>query len=150
VRHILVKSKAKADQLRAQLEDGGDFAALAKANSEDTGSKANGGKLTISKGQTVAPFDQTAFLLTVNQISRPVKTEYGYHIIQPLSAVKDATTKPLDKALRDQIRQQLLSTKREEAMNTWIKDLPKEYDGKVSYADGFAPSTSNVSGTTTG
>ena len=59
--------------------------ALAKKFSEDTGSKANGGKLTISKGQTVAPFDQTAFLLKKNEISKPVKTEFGYHIIQPLS-----------------------------------------------------------------
>ena len=150
VRHILVKTKAQADKIYGQLKSGGNFAALAKQFSQDTGSKDNGGKLTISKGQTVAPFDQTAFLLPVNQISRPVKTEYGYHIIQPLSAVKDATTKPLDKTLRDQIRQQLLSTKREAAMNTWIKDLPKEYDGKVSYAEGFAPTASNGSGTTTG
>ena len=62
VRHILVKTKKQADDLYAQLQDGANFAALAKQFSEDTGSKANGGKLTISKGQTVAPFDQTAFL----------------------------------------------------------------------------------------
>ena len=85
VRHILVKTKKQADDLYAQLENGADFAALAKKFSEDTGSKANGGKLTISKGQTVAPFDQTAFLLKKNAISKPVKTEFGYHIIQPLS-----------------------------------------------------------------
>ena len=84
VRHILVKTKKQADALYAQLQGGADFAALAKKHSEDTGSKANGGKLTISKGQTVAPFDQTAFLLAKNAISKPVKTEFGYHIIQPL------------------------------------------------------------------
>ena len=84
MRHILVKTKAQADDLYAQLQGGADFAALAKKFSEDTGSKANGGKLTISKGQTVAPFDQTAFLLKKNAISKPVKTEFGYHIIQPL------------------------------------------------------------------
>ena len=74
VRHILVKTKAQADDLYAQLANGGDFAVLAKKFSEDTGSKANGGKLSISKGQTVAPFDQTAFLLKKNAISKPVKT----------------------------------------------------------------------------
>ena len=61
MRHILVKTKAQADELEAQLKDGGDFAALAKQYSQDTGSKENGGKLTISRGQTVAPFDKAAF-----------------------------------------------------------------------------------------
>ena len=88
VRHILVKTKAKADDIYNQLKAGADFAALAKKYSEDTGSKANGGKLTISKGQTVAPFDQTAFLLKKNEISKPVKTEFGYHVIQPLGDVE--------------------------------------------------------------
>ena len=66
VRHILVKTRAQANGLYDQLKGGADFAALAKKFSEDTGSKANGGKLTISRGQTVAPFDQTAFLLKKN------------------------------------------------------------------------------------
>ena len=77
VRHILVKTKAKADAIYAQLKAGGDFAALAKANSEDTGSKENGGKLTISKGQTVPAFDKKAFELKVNELSTPVKTQFG-------------------------------------------------------------------------
>ena len=63
VRHILVKTKAEADRIRAELVAGGDFAALAKANSIDPGSKDAGGKLTVSKGQTVAPFDKAAFSL---------------------------------------------------------------------------------------
>ena len=106
VRHILVKTKKQADDLYTQLENGADFAALAKKFSEDTGSKANGGKLTISKGQTVAPFDQTAFLLKKNAISKPVKTEFGYHIIQPLSETKPAKVTPL-KEVRASIKQQL-------------------------------------------
>ena len=84
VRHILVKTRAKADAIYNQLKGGADFSELAKKNSEDTGSKTNGGKLTISKGQTVAPFDQTAFLLKKNEISKPVKTEFGFHVIQPI------------------------------------------------------------------
>jgi parvulin-like peptidyl-prolyl isomerase len=139
VRHILVKTKAQADDLYEQLQDGADFAALAKKFSEDTGSKANGGKLTISKGQTVAPFDQTAFLLKKNAISRPVKTEFGYHIIQPIGDVKEAKMTPL-KEVEDSIRQQLAQTKKNEAMTKWVDGLKKEYEDKISYAVGFNPS----------
>jgi parvulin-like peptidyl-prolyl isomerase len=148
VRHILVKGKAKADSLYAQLQDGADFAALAKANSEDTGSKASGGKLTISKGQTVAPFDRTAFLLKLGVISRPVKTEFGYHIIEALSAVKPAKTTPL-KDVKDSIRQQLLQTKKNETMTKWVDDLKKDYEDKVSYAAGFNPPPATSTGTAT-
>jgi foldase protein PrsA len=138
VRHILVKTKAQADKLYAQLQDGGDFAVLAKKFSIDPGSKNQGGKLTISKGQTVAPFDQTAFLLAKNKISRPVKTQYGYHIIQPISDVKPAKTTPL-KDVKEAIRQQLLQEKKNEAMQTWLKDLDKKYEDEIAYRAGFAP-----------
>ena len=138
VRHILVKTKKQADDLYAQLQDGADFAALAKKFSEDTGSKANGGKLTISKGQTVAPFDQTAFLLKKNDISKPVKTEFGYHIIQPLSDTKPAKVTPLAE-VKASIKQQLEQTQKNEAMTKWVDDLKKDYKDKVSYATGFTP-----------
>ena len=138
VRHILVKSKAKADDLYDQLKGGADFAALAKQHSEDTGSKANGGKLTITRGQTVAPFDQTAFLLNKNAISRPVKTEFGYHIIQPLADAKPAKVTPL-KEVKASIRQQLQQTKKNEAMTKWVEELKDDYEDKVSYAAGFTP-----------
>jgi foldase protein PrsA len=147
VRHILVKSKAKANELYTQLQNGADFAALAKKNSEDTGSKANGGKLTISKGQTVAPFDRTAFLLKKNAISKPVKTEFGYHIIQPLSDVKPAKTTPL-KDVKESIRQQLQQTKKNEAMTKWVDELKQDYKDKVSYAAGFSPPPDAKSTTT--
>jgi foldase protein PrsA len=138
VRHILVKTKKQADDLYAQLQAGADFAALAKKFSEDTGSKANGGKLTISKGQTVAPFDQTAFLLKKNAISKPVKTEFGYHIIQPLGDTKPAKVTPLAE-VKDSIKQQLEQTKKNEAMTKWVDELKKDYKDKVSYATGFTP-----------
>jgi len=138
VRHILVKTKKQADALYTQLQNGADFAALAKKFSEDTGSKANGGKLTISKGQTVAPFDQTAFLLKKNAISKPVKTEFGYHIIQPLTDTKPAKVTPL-KEVKASIKQQLQQTQKNEAMTKWVDDLKKDYKDKVSYATGFTP-----------
>jgi parvulin-like peptidyl-prolyl isomerase len=138
VRHILVKTKAKADALYQQLKAGGDFAALAKANSEDTGSKDNGGKLTISRGQTVAPFDKKAFELKVNEISTPVKTEFGFHIIEALGAVKPAKVTPL-KEVKAAIKQQLLQTKKNEKMTDWVDNLKKDYEDKIAYAIGFTP-----------
>ena len=147
VRHILVKTKKQADDLYAQLQGGADFAGLAKKFSEDTGSKANGGKLTISKGQTVAPFDKEAFALKKNEISKPVKTEFGYHIIQPLSDSKTAKVTPL-KDVKESIRQQLGQTKKNEAMTKWVNDLKKDYKDKVSYATGFTPPPDAKSTTT--
>src|SRR3954454_16928541 len=95
VRHILVNNKKLADQIESQLKGGASFATLAKKYSKDPGSAANGGKLTVSKGQTVPEFDKVAFTLKTNALSRPVKTQYGWHIIQALSAVKVAKTTPL-------------------------------------------------------
>jgi len=149
VRHILVKTKAEADRIRAELVSGGDFAALAKANSLDPGSKDQGGKLTVSTGQTVAPFDKAAFSLETNEVSEPVKTQFGYHIIQPLAAVKAGSVTPLSQ-VQDQIRTQLVSQKKNDAVNDWVANVEKEYKGKVQYAVGFEPpDTSTTTGETT-
>ena len=151
VRHILVKTKGEADELYSEIEAGGDFAALAKKYSLDTGSKANGGKLTITRGQTVAPFDTTAFLLPANKVSRPVKTQFGYHIIQPLSAIKPATTTPL-KDVKAQIRTQLDEKAKNDAITDWTAEIKKQFVSKIVYAAGFAPpaAATDTSATTTG
>jgi len=149
VRHILVKTKAEADQIHAQLVAGGDFATIAKAKSLDPGSKDQGGKLTVSKGQTVAPFDKAAFSLKTNQLSQPIKTQFGYHIIQPLAAIKQGSVTPFAQ-VKAQIRTQLDSEKKNEAVNKWVADVEKEYKGKVQYAPGFEPpDTSTTTGETT-
>ena len=149
VRHILVKSKADADRIRTELVNGGDFAALAKANSIDPGSKDAGGKLTVSKGQTVAPFDKAAFSLDTNELSQPVKTQFGYHLIQPLADVKAGSVTPFAQ-VKDQIRTQLESETKNTAVTKWVADVEKEYKGKVQYAAGFEPpDTSTTTGETT-
>jgi foldase protein PrsA len=149
VRHILVKTKAQADKIYAQLKAGANFAALAKQYSLDPGSKDNGGKLTITRGQTVAPFDTTAFLLTTNQISKPVKTQYGYHVIQPISDVKPPSTTPLKDA-KPQIEAQLLDKAKNDAITTWTDGVKKYFEKKVTYATGYAPPATATSATTTG
>ena len=96
VRHILLKTteksaddikkiEAKANDLLKQIKAGADFGKLASANSDDPGSKDKGGEYGwMIKGQTVPAFEASAFSLKKNETSNPIKTEYGYHIIQVL------------------------------------------------------------------
>jgi len=74
---------AKAKSLREKIVAGGDFAAIAKAESDDTGSGANGGDLgTFAHGRMVPGFEEAAFALPAGQVSEPVKTQFGYHLIK--------------------------------------------------------------------
>jgi parvulin-like peptidyl-prolyl isomerase len=149
VRHILVNNKKLADSLYTQLKGGADFAKLAKKFSKDPGSAANGGKLTVSKGQTVAAFDKEAFALKTNEISKPVHTQYGWHIIQALSAVKGAKQTPLA-SVKASIKQQLAQTKKTDAMNKWVADVKKEFKSKIRYQAGYEPTaTTDTTSTTT-
>jgi foldase protein PrsA len=149
VRHILVKKKDLADRLYAQLKSGGDFAALAKQHSTDPGSKAQGGRLTISKGQTVAEFDKTAFALKTGELSKPVKTQFGWHIIEALKATTPPKSTPFSQ-VKEAIRQQLLQQKRSAALQTWLEGVQKAYASKVSYATGLAPVATSTPATTPG
>ncbi|HET6944857.1 MAG TPA: peptidylprolyl isomerase [Gaiellaceae bacterium] len=148
VRHILVSSKKQADDLEHQLKSGGSFAALAKKYSKDTLSAVKGGKLTIEKGKTVPEFDKEAFSLKTNEISPPVHTQYGWHIIQALSAVKAAKTQPL-KDVKPQIRQNLLQTKKTDAFQKWLDGVKKDFEKSVSYAAGYVPSATTSTSTAT-
>jgi peptidyl-prolyl cis-trans isomerase D len=79
------KIQAQAEALLKQLKGGGDFAELAKKNSQDPGSAQKGGDLGwVSRGQMVKPFEDAVFTLKPNEISNVVTTEYGFHIIQVL------------------------------------------------------------------
>ncbi|MCM3569497.1 peptidylprolyl isomerase [Neobacillus mesonae] len=81
--HILAADEKTAREIEQRLENGEDFAALAKEYSTDKGSKASGGELGFfAKGTMVTEFEDAAFSLPVGQISKPVKTDYGYHIIK--------------------------------------------------------------------
>ncbi len=81
-RHILVEQESKANEIVDKLKKGGDFTALAKAESLDPGSAPKGGDLGFFKrGAMVKEFDSVAFALKPSEISAPVKTQFGYHII---------------------------------------------------------------------
>jgi len=147
VSHILVKDKSLADRLYAQLKGGANFATLAKKYSTDPGSKANGGQLTITKGQTVPQFDKVAFELHTGQLSKPVHTQYGWHIIQALSAVKAAKQTPLA-SVEASIKQNILQTKKTDAMNKWVNSVKKDFAKKVTYQAGYQPAPTTTASTT--
>ena len=114
--HILIKvaspaedaaAKAKADGIVKQLRGGADFAALAKANSQDPSSSGNGGDMGwVDRGATVEPFDTAAFTIPMNTVSDPIRSkEFGYHIIKVLER-RAAGPRPYEE-VRNQIAAQL-------------------------------------------
>lgn len=148
VRHILVKDKALADRLYAQLKAGADFAALAKKYSIDPGSKSTGGKYTVTRnGSFVKPFEDTTFALKTGEISKPVHSKFGWHIIQALKPATPHRSTPFAQ-VKESIKQQLLQQRQSTAVQKWLGDLTKEYASKISYAKGLAPTTSTAATTT--
>jgi peptidyl-prolyl cis-trans isomerase C len=148
VRHILVTTKALANDLHRQLTNGADFAALAKKYSTDPGSNKTGGKLTIQRGETVPEFEKVAFALGVGELSEPVKTQFGWHIIEAMSAEKEDAKTPL-KSVRKTISDTLLGQKKSDAVTKWLEDLKKEYEDKITYATGLAPPATEPATATT-
>jgi foldase protein PrsA len=138
-RHILVKTKAEADKVRALLEaDNTDanWKTVAKQYSTDPGSKNNGGSLgNFPKGRMVKPFEDAAFGLKVGEISQPVKTQFGYHVIEVTK--KTPATKQTVEQAKATIEQQLKYQKQATAWEDWLKTAMK--DAGVLYAAGFNP-----------
>lgn len=115
-RHILIKipadatpeaveqARQKAAALRAQLSAGGDFAALARTESADSGSAEQGGDLGyFERGSMTPAFEEAAFALPINTVSEPVRTPFGFHLIE-VTGIKSATAPPLAE-IRDSLRQ---------------------------------------------
>jgi peptidyl-prolyl cis-trans isomerase D len=123
-RHILIKAKAGDAEAEkkalAKIEDiakrakSEDFGKLAKEFSEDPGSKEKGGLLGLfARGQMVKEFEDAAFAANVNSVTAPVKTEYGYHLIQVLEK-KPAQSRTFDE-VRDEIAEGLMAKDRSRA-----------------------------------
>jgi foldase protein PrsA len=151
IRHILVERKARADQLYRQLQNGAEFASLARRFSTDRTSAKDGGRIPVTKGSTVPEFDKVAFELDTGETSRPVKTQFGWHIIKADTDVKEA--KPTAFArVEKSIRDQLLNERKNEALQEWLKSLEDKYEGETVFAAGFEPprtDTGTGAGTTT-
>lgn len=137
-KHILIKvksdtdteglsdeeAKKKANDLIKKLNNGEDFAKLAKENSDDTGSAANGGDLGyFNKGEMVQEFEDAAYNLRINEYTKePVKTTYGYHIILK-TGEKDKGK--LTKSLKKEIKDKIVEKKKEDDKTITITTLDK-------------------------
>ena len=151
VRHILVKAnqRALAQRLYSQLAGGADFAKIAKRYSIDPSAKTTGGTFTVTKGGAFDPkFTSASFALRTGQISKPVKSQFGWHLIEALGPERPAGTLPLSQ-VKESIRQQLLQQKKSKAAADWFNDLRKEYEDKVEYQAGYAPPATTTQSTAT-
>jgi parvulin-like peptidyl-prolyl isomerase len=144
VAHILVKKKALADQIYAQLQaNPKQFGKLAKKYSTDPSSAKSGGVLSGGdvKGRFVKPFETVAFKLKTHEISKPVHSKFGWHIIEALGPVRPPTpAKPTPLAqVKEAIRQTLIQNKRNTLVQDWQTKLMKTYCPKIGYQAGYAP-----------
>lgn len=125
--HILVDSEDKAKALKAEIDGGKDFAEVAKANSSD-GSAASGGDLGwFGVGQMVPEFEAAVVALEVGQVSEPVKSQFGWHLIK-LDDKRETTPPALDAArpdIENQLRQEALEAKLAELRAAATIDKPE-------------------------
>ena len=133
VRHILIKTNELVDDeeakkrllaLKVRIADGDDFASLARAHSDDKGSALKGGSLDwVSPGDLVKPFEETMTQLDINQISEPIQTQFGWHLIQVLDREnKDDSLEHKKNLVRDAIRKRKI----EEETELWMRRLRDE------------------------
>jgi peptidyl-prolyl cis-trans isomerase SurA len=130
VRHILLRPNAILDDaaarqkllgIREQLVNGADFGTLARAVSEDTQSASDGGDLGwISPGDTVPEFEQKLAEMPLNELSQPIKTRFGWHLIEVLEHRSHDTT---DEVKREDCMRGIRQSKAEEERNLWLRRL---------------------------
>ena len=130
--HILVETEAEADTLSAEVTRE-NFAELAREHSTDDTTASQGGELgPIRRGQLVGPFEEAAFALGDGEISEPVETEFGWHIITVDTT--PAQTTPFAES-RDAIITQQLGQRRQEEFATWRDGVLAEWQDRALYAD---------------
>jgi peptidyl-prolyl cis-trans isomerase C len=137
-RHILFNKdqRAKAEEVKGQLQNGADFAELAREHSQDPGSAENGGDIgCLGQGETVPNFEEALFNAEEGEIVGPVETEFGYHVIE-VTDIREQSTQPLSE-VEGQIREQLSADIQAEEFNSWIQNQKEQRD--VKYLPGYKP-----------
>ena len=128
--HILIEDEAKAEEVAKEINDGLSFEEAAQKYSSCP-SNANGGDLGFfTKGRMVPEFEAVAFEMKVGEVSAPVKTQFGYHIIKLLDK-KEEAIQPFDE-VKNQLSQQLMGMKQQEAYLNKVDELKKEYEVKIN------------------
>jgi len=132
-RHILIRTsevvsddeaKQRLEQLRLRIVGGADFASLARAHSDDTGSALQGGDLGwVNPGDTVPAFEETMDSLAAGEVSQPFESPFGWHIVQVLGRRDQDTT---DELLRLRAKDVLRQRKAEEATDLWLQQLREQ------------------------
>ena len=161
MRYILIKQKSVADSIYRQVKSGNakTWCTLAKKYAKDA-SGQNCGKATFTKGQTVAAFDNVAFTQPTKVVHAPIydPTQYkSWFVIEPLGNVKPRSSTP-EKQVAASIKQQLVQTKKNQAMTDWVASTTKGFcsGSQIKYQVGFTPSpdpctvTTTTNATTTG
>ncbi|KKB40942.1 peptidylprolyl isomerase [Bacillus thermotolerans] len=129
--HILVEDEATANEVAKKLAAGGDFAELAKEYSIDEGSSKEGGEVGyFGKGAMVPEFEEAAFSMEKGEVSDPVKSEYGFHIIK-VTDKKEAKEANYEES-KEEIKSALMESKVQEEYMVWLQEKQEEYD--VEYA----------------
>jgi parvulin-like peptidyl-prolyl isomerase len=129
--HILVETKEQADSIYQKLKEGADFAELAKEKSIDPSAKTNAGDLGFfGWGRMIPEFQEVAFKLKDGEISRPVKTTYGWHIIK-LVERREAKQQPYEEA-KEMIRAQLEREKSQKRVTEYFEELKKKVNFKLN------------------
>ncbi|MGI9211961.1 MAG: peptidylprolyl isomerase [Methylococcaceae bacterium] len=133
VRHILLKpnevlsdeeAKRKLLSIRHRLENGEDFAQLARGHSDDKGSAIKGGDLGwVQTGALVPPFEEAMNRLGIRELSEPVQTQFGWHLIQVMERQESSDTAEL---LKNQARDELFKRKVEEETELWLRRIRDE------------------------
>lgn len=127
--HILVEDEATAKEVKKKIDDGGDFAELVKEYSTDPGTVEAGGDLGFfGEGSMVPEFEAAAFSMEVDEISEPVKTTHGYHIIK-VTDKQEAVEANFDDS-KEQIKDQLFQQKFQTEYPKWLEKKKEEYKVK--------------------
>lgn len=127
--HILVEDEELAKEIEGKVKDGGDFAELAKEHSIDPGSKDSGGELGFfGRGQMVPEFEEAAFNMEPGEISEPVETSNGFHIIK-VEEKKEASESTFEDS-KDEIKDIIAEEQMGQAYQTWYQEMMEEYEIK--------------------